>query len=170
MSRGAVAGALLAAGIAAGAGHAAAPASPDAVLDFELSDGQRFIRLTDLPARPTVVNFWRSDCPACLRELPVLDALARRTDVIRVATIALERQSASLTAPPAIRALLAPPLLSLYAPGAADGLLARFGNPGGALPYTIVLDRQRRPCARRLGELDAAWLNRAVDLCLEPNR
>ena len=48
-------------------GHAGVPPA----LDFELSDGARFVRLAALPERPTVVNFWRADCPPCLRELPL---------------------------------------------------------------------------------------------------
>ena len=68
-------------------------------------------------------------------------------------------------APAAIQAALQPPLLSLHGPGDARGLLARFGNPAGALPYTVVLDAQHRTCARQTGEVTADWLNAAIHRC-----
>lgn len=40
--------------------------------------------------------------------------------------------------------------------------LARFGNPVGALPHTVVLDARRVPCASRSSEIDAAWLDQAM--------
>lgn len=58
------------------AAHAAEAGS--AALDFELSDGRAFVRLADLPKRVTVVNFWRSDCPPCVREMPLLADTARQ--------------------------------------------------------------------------------------------
>lgn len=150
----------LAAGLfASGAGRAG-----DAGLDFELSDGRRFVRLSELPARTTVVNFWLSDCPPCRREMPALAATARRGSA-RVVAVALQRPAETQAAPDELRAALEPPLLSLHGPSEPRGLLARFGDPALALPHTVVLDARRRPCARRSGEIDAAWLDAAIARC-----
>jgi len=132
-------------------------------LDFELSDGRRFVRLADLAPRVTVINFWRYDCPPCLREMPVLAAQAAggRT---RVLAVALHRPFEDALAPPAVREALGA-MQTLYGPSEPRGLLARFGNPHGALPHTVVLDAARRACARRSGEIDAIWLKRAVEHC-----
>lgn len=144
------------------------PKSPQttlpAALDFELADAQRFIRLSDLPARVTVVNFWRYDCPPCLRELPLLSEAARQ-DKARIITIALHRPGDTARLDDSLQTLLHPPLMSLSGPPDPKGLLQRFGNPAGALPYTVFLDPQRRSCARHFGELTAAGLAQALQRC-----
>jgi thiol-disulfide isomerase/thioredoxin len=138
--------------------------SDPATLDFELSDGVRFVRLSDLAGMPTVINFWHADCAPCLRELPVLAELARSGQA-RVITIALHKPERMVTQSQTISASLRSPLLSLQAPNEPRGLLARFGNRSGALPHTVVLNAQRRPCAQRTGEIDAPWLARGLREC-----
>lgn len=133
------------------------PSTAKMPLDFDLSDGQRFISLSELPAMPTVVNFWRADCPPCVREMPALAALAREGKV-RVVTIALQKPSETTAAPAAIQTALQPPLLSLHGPSEPRGLLARFGNRAGALPHTVILDTARRACVQRTGEINHRWL------------
>lgn len=137
---------------------------PNSALDFELSDGHRFVQLSRLPAQTTVINFWRADCPPCLREMPALAALAR-SGKVRVITIALQKPVETLSAPSAIQAALTPPMHVLHGPGEPRGLLARFGNRVGALPHTLVLDDQRRPCTQRTGEITSDWLEQAVTNC-----
>lgn len=142
---------------------AGAEATPS-TLDFELSDGRRFVTLSSLPGMPTVVNFWRADCPPCLREMPELAALAR-SGKARVLTIALQAPAATAAAPSIVQAALLPPLINLHGPREPRGLLARFGNPSGALPYTVVLDGARRPCARQAGEINGDWLSAKLAAC-----
>lgn len=134
-------------------------------LDFELSDGRQFVQLSRLPAQTTVINFWRSDCPPCLREMPVLAELAKSRQA-RVVTVALQKAGETLNAPEFIQAALQPPLLPLNGPSEPRGLLARFGNPAGVLPHTVVLDAQRHPCAQRSGEITPDWLKTAIARCL----
>ncbi|WP_306606721.1 TlpA disulfide reductase family protein [Azonexus sp.] len=133
-------------------------------LDFELSDGHRFITLSSLPAMPTVVNFWRADCPPCLREMPELAALARSGQA-RVITVALQRPTETAAAPAEIQAVLRAPLLVLHGPSEPRGLLARFGNRIGALPHTVILDTGRRACAQRTGEINRQWLAASLTAC-----
>lgn len=142
------------------------PLAPHAAeaLDFELSDGRRFVRLSDLPPRPTVVNFWRTDCPACIREMPALADFGRRTGT-RVVAVALQSAGDTLAAPGIVLDALRPPVLALSGPREPRGLLARFGNPAGVLPFTAVVGGDRRPCARRAGEIDNAWLAATLARC-----
>lgn len=135
-----------------------------AALDFELSDGAQFVRLSSLSAQTTVVNFWRADCPPCVRELPLLAELARAGKV-RVVTIALQRPAETAKAPARVLAALKAPLLSLHGPSEARGLLARFGNRQGALPHTVVLNAERQTCAQQTGEVTSDWLVRTLNRC-----
>lgn len=153
--------ALLALWVGSAAVHAAETAKTG--LDFELSDGRRFIRLSDLPPQVTVINFWRFDCPPCLREMPVFAAQAG-SGKARILTVALHRPAEDVLAPAAVRQALTV-LYSLYGPSEPRGLLARFGNLQGALPYTVLLNAQRQTCAQRTGEIDEAWLRAALIGC-----
>jgi len=147
----------------------ASSAAASAALDFELAGEDGFVRLSALPPRTTVVNFWRADCPPCVNEMPRLAAVAAN-GVARVVTVAVQKRSETLVAPEAVRMALRPPVLSLHAPSEPRGLLARFGNPKQALPHTVVLDAQRVPCARKTGVVDASWLDAAVQACAGQQR
>lgn len=133
-------------------------------LDFELSNGHRFVKMSQLAAQTTVINFWRSDCPPCIREMPILAEMAKSRQA-QVVTIALQKPVDTLNAPEFIQIALQAPVVSLNGPTEPRGLLARFGNPVGVLPHTIVLDAQRRPCAQRSGEITPEWLKLAVARC-----
>ncbi len=54
---------------------------------------------------------------------------------------------------------------ALYGPSEPRGLLARFGNPHGGLPHTVLLDAKRQTCAQRTGEVDEDWLRNALNRC-----
>lgn len=140
------------------------PSTAKMPLDFDLSDGRQFVMLSALPPMPTVVNFWRADCPPCVREMPALATLAREGKV-RVVTIALQKPSETAAAPAAIQTALQPPLLSLHGPSEPRGLLARFGNRVGALPHTVILDAERRACMQHTGEINDKWLSKALSAC-----
>lgn len=135
-------------------------------VDFELSNGQRFVHLADLPAQVTVINFWRHDCPACLREMPTFARQTKQNESL-VVTVALHRPAEDALAPETVRVALTE-LKTLYGPSDPRGLLARFGNPDGALPHTVVLDATHQICLKRTGEVDAQWLSSAIKYCKKP--
>jgi thiol-disulfide isomerase/thioredoxin len=133
-------------------------------LDFELASDTGFVRLSSLEPRVSVINFWRSDCPPCVRELPLLAELGGH-GAIRVVTISLQRPSEALGAGDVVQHALRAPLISLHAPIDARGLLTRFGNRFGALPHTVLLSEKREVCAIKRGEIDRQWLELAVAAC-----
>jgi thiol-disulfide isomerase/thioredoxin len=159
---------MVAVAMACGAGGAY---GADATLDFELSTlGGRTVTLSALAPQPTLVNFWRSDCPPCIRELPLLSRFAQSTAALRVFGVALQSRAeteAQLAATPLAFAVLLGP------PDARD-TLREWGDTAGAIPHTVVLNADRTVCARRTGEVDQAWLDRVVDACggaaLPPSR
>jgi hypothetical protein len=50
-----------------------------------------------------------------------------------------------------------------------DGIMRRFGNKSGALPYTVVLDRAHHRCRSMTGGISAAWLAQALHTCAAVN-
>jgi len=139
-------------------GAAAAP------LDFELAGEAGFVRLSALAPQPTLVNFWRSDCAPCVREMPVLAAVAR-DGRLRVIAVAVQRPAELQSAPERVRQSLRAPIQLLYAPSEPRGLLSRFGDRSGALPYTVLLDPMRRLCSAKSGEIDRAWIEAELARC-----
>ncbi|WP_308921470.1 TlpA disulfide reductase family protein [Janthinobacterium sp. J1-1] len=143
---------------------AAALAVAQPKLDFKLPtlDASRGVTLAAL-AGPVLFNFWSSDCLPCVRELPLLQAQSRRLPGLRFVGIAIDKGTRA--APFARRAGTA--YLQLAAPGRQD-MLRLFGNPLGALPYTVVLNRAHQVCTTRLGAVDARWLAKAAQACASP--
>lgn len=142
-----------------------------AQFDFELPGGEvgaekGFLRLSTLPPKPTLINFWRSDCPPCLRELPLLNRYAAEHPEIRVVTIALQKPSETSVAPVKPQA----PVISLHGPSQPQGLLARYGNRIGALPFTVLLTPERENCAHSTGEVSEDWLKAQHSRCLPERR
>lgn len=141
----------------------ALPVAAQPALGFELPrlDGSAFVRLDDYRGRPVLLNFWSSDCPPCVAEMPLLFEQARRHPGLSFLGIAIDQRAAA-TRFLAQRAPTYPQLIALQAP---DVLLRRFGNRRGALPFTVVLDAQHRPCRSRAGEVEATWIDAAVRAC-----
>jgi thiol-disulfide isomerase/thioredoxin len=156
-----LAGALLAAALALAPSGAAAGGP----LDFELAhlDGG-FVRLEALPAQPTVVNFWRSDCPPCVRELPLLQDFARGHAGVTVIAVAMQPRAMTEERPVAEHERF----MVLVGPREPEGLLRRFGARSTAIPYTAVLRADRTLCARRTGEVTREWLEAALAACGRP--
>jgi thiol-disulfide isomerase/thioredoxin len=119
-------------------------ATPGDTMRLELArlDGSAFVRLSDFAGKVMVLNFWRSDCPPCVAEMPVLSEFSHANTDITVIGIATEEASRARRFVERHRIAY----LQLSAPAQSDGLLRRFGNATGALPYTVVLDAQHMIC------------------------
>ena len=131
-----------------------------APLAFDLPrlDGGGRLRLAQFQDRAVVLNFWASNCLLCVRELPLFNALAARQPALPVVGIAID-------APQPARAFLRQHPAAYPHIQAGPGLLSTFGNQINALPYTVIVNSQHQPCARRLGAVDAVWLEAAVAAC-----
>ena len=72
-------------------------AMPDAV--FEAPDGRK-ITLAKFRGTPVLVNLWATWCTPCVREMPTLDALARRTaGKLAVLTVSQDEKGGALVDP-----------------------------------------------------------------------
>jgi thiol-disulfide isomerase/thioredoxin len=140
----------LAAGLAVGMWQLRAPAD-DAFwsLEFDTPDGRR-LALASLRGLPTVMNFWATWCPPCVREIPALDQFAREFALQgwRVIGIAADR------AEPVREFLTRTPVTFDVALAGFAGveLSRRLGNTSGGLPFTVIFDRRGRPAWRHIGE------------------
>lgn len=104
-----------------------------------------------------VVNFWASWCAPCREEMPDFSALRRqyRGSAVEVIGIAVDT-------PQNVRSYLQQHPVDypvLVGEGGAHALSRQLGNPDGALPFTIVLDRQGKVVLRHLGRLPRAVLD-----------
>lgn len=142
---------------------AAAVHADGVVMQLELPDVEStvFLRLTDYADKPMLLNFWSSDCPPCIAEMPMLFQLAPKQPGAQFLGIAVDDRFKA-------RRFLAVQAVSYpqaVAPVETDGLMRRFGNPSGALPYTVVLSRKHQVCRARRGAVDAGWVASALRAC-----
>ena len=107
-----------------------------------------------------VLNFWASWCAPCREEMPDFDALRteHRANGVEFVGIAIDN-------PAGVARFLQQMPVSypiLIGEGAAHGLARQLGNPSGALPYTIVVDRDGAIALSHLGRLPRATLEAAL--------
>ena len=107
-----------------------------------------------------VLNFWASWCAPCREEMPDFAALRTqyRPNGVEFVGIAIDNPAS------VARFLQQMPVgyPILIGEGAAHGLARQLGNPSGALPYTIVLDRDGNIVLSHLGRLPRATLETAL--------
>jgi len=117
--------------------------------------------LANLRGRVVVLNAWASWCAPCRDEMPVFVALSESNDSGNVAVVGLDVKDD----PEAARAFAAD--LGVEYPSLLDPegqLLAQIpGVPPGALPSTVVIDRQGRIAAKIIGPVTEAVLFPIVD-------
>ena len=130
-------------------------------LELPKLDGTAFVRLDDYAGRPVLLNFWGSECPPCVAEMPLLFAQALRQPGLQFIGIAIDQRAAATR----FLARFQPTYPQLIAPANGEVLLRRFGNKRGALPFTVVVNDQHRICMTQSGEVDAAWIAAAVSHC-----
>lgn len=108
-----------------------------------------------------VVNFWATWCPPCLHEIPEFIRLQRQ-----YANQGLQFVGIAIDSRQAVSELMKTldinyPLLIAEESGME--LSRQLGNVIGAVPYSVILDRQGRPVYRHPGELPASkieqWLH-----------
>ena len=139
---------------------APSPSSPQVRYNPAPSGGQT-VRLPDLAGEMrsladwrgqiVVLNFWATWCPPCRREIPALIELheAWSDRSVHVVGVAIDDKSKVVDYVDEI-GINYPVLV-----GETDAIaLARaYGNQVGALPYTVVLDRQGSIIERHKGEI-----------------
>jgi len=141
---------------------ARATAAAAAPLDWHLATpagAQR--RLGDLAGRVTVLNFWATWCPPCLREIPAFVALQEAHGEAGLQFIGIALDEAAAVADFVAEKGVNYPVLV----GANDvvRLMQTLGNEIGGLPYTVVLDAGGAVVFTKQGEWPAEAAAESLD-------
>ena len=131
------------------------------VLELPELEGGRLLRLSDYPNRPMVLNFWSSDCPPCVAEMPMLFQESKHYPSVQFVGVAVDDHFKA-------RGFLLAQKVSYpqaIIPLQTDGIMRRFGNPSGALPFTVILDSAHQRCQSTTGAVSATWLAQALQRC-----
>ncbi len=104
-----------------------------------------------------VLNFWATWCAPCREEMPDFAALRAQYHGRGVEFVGLAIDNPANVG----RFLQTLPVgyPILIGEGAAHGLTRALGNPAGALPYTIVIDRNGNIALAHLGRLPRGTLD-----------
>jgi thiol-disulfide isomerase/thioredoxin len=154
------------------AAPAAATARPAITVETSLPDlalpqvGGGTRDLSGFRGRPVLINWWATWCPPCLKEMPLLDAFARRQGEGGIAVVGIALDDPQKVAEYLQRVPVAYPNL-IEAPGPGDSSV-RLGNTRAVLPYSILADAEGRVVATHRGAFDEESLQRWVDGALGP--
>lgn len=106
---------------------------------------------------PTLKVFYRSDCPPCVREINIVDAIAREHDDLSVQIITLDHKYISFNFPPNVRVIA----------GNSKEIksLKRLGNRNFTLPFSVFMDEDGGVCGTHYGILGTERVDRWIDEC-----
>lgn len=117
-------------------------------------------RLRDWPARVVLCNFWATWCEPCREEVPLLIAAKQqyRDKGVEVAGIGFDHADKlrEFAKKYAINYRI------LIGPAGTPDLLRALGDKAAALPFSVVLDPQRRIVQRKLGAWSKSELDREI--------
>lgn len=112
--------------------------------------------LSQWRGRVVVLNFWASWCAPCREEMPDFVALRTQHRSRGIEFVGIAVDNSARVAQFLQRQPVNYPIL--IGEGAAHNLARQLGNPSGALPYTIVLDRDGSIVFAQLGRVPRAKL------------
>lgn len=108
--------------------------------DFTLYDINANLRdLKEWDGQVIVLNFWGTWCPPCLKEIPDLNAFHKDYKDKNVALIGIAHDTAAKVAE--FKEKMEMEYTQLYDPLLAVELSKAYGNELGALPYTVIIDK-----------------------------
>jgi thiol-disulfide isomerase/thioredoxin len=116
--------------------------------------------INDWRGRVVIVNFWASWCPPCREEIPGLISINRQFAAKGVQVVGIAVDSVENARTSAAELKIDYPVL--IAGIEVIDLTRKLGNRPGALPYTVVLDRDGKVVATHLGLISEAELARII--------
>jgi len=158
--------AFLALGALAG-GNAQADEMPSAApffaLDMSTADDKP-LALGSLRGKPLIVNFWARWCGPCRKEIPDLSAMHAKYQGkgLVIVGVAVEDAGNRDSVRDFAKAYEMNYLLLIGGVQKSVELMQATGNPKSGLPYTLVIDRNGKVVAKKLGAMSLADMEAAI--------
>ena len=125
-------------------------------MSFEQPGGGT-LALAGLRGRPTLLNFWATWCPPCVKEMPLLDAFYRAHQARGWQVVGLAVDQAAPVTDYLARLPMSFPIGLAGSQGVA--LSRSLGNLNGGLPFSVVFDADGTVAAHKLGAVTPAELS-----------
>jgi len=124
------------------------PTAPN--VEFTTLAGKK-IAMADLNGKVVLVNFWATDCPGCIKEMPQLMSIYKQYNQKGLEIIAV-----AMPDDPPAQVLNYTKVKALPFPVMHDGLSEVTTKFGGVdlTPTTYIFDKQGKRLQRTIGELD----------------
>lgn len=131
--------------------------------DVVLPDREgRMRRLAEWDGTLVLLNFWASWCGPCREEMPLLDRARARHAGRGLEVIGIAAEDAA----PALAWLAMHPVaypILIDEPGAGADVSLRFGNTRSVLPYNVLIGRDGRIRAMKIGNFSEEALERWLE-------
>lgn len=141
------------------------------LLEFTLPDVDgRPRHLGEWRNKILILNFWATWCPPCREEIPLLIAVQKKYAAQGVQVVGLALDRAEGVKAYGVSAGINYPLL--VHDSDMLKIMELYGNRSGALPFSVVLDRQGTIVTRKLGAFRGAELENILKpvISARPNR
>ncbi len=138
-------------------------AAPFFALTMQTPDGKSVV-FESLKGKPLIVNFWARWCGPCRKEIPDLAEMHTRykDKGLVIVGIAVEDAGNRDSVREFARAYEMSYTLVIGGSQKSIELMQSIGNPKSGLPFTVVIDRQGKIVAKKLGAMSKAEVEAAI--------
>ena len=135
----------------------AKPAAP--AVQFTSLNGDK-VSMADLRGKVVLVNFWATDCPGCIAEMPDLIKTQQKYQTAGLTTVAV---AMSYDRPDYVVAYTQKNALPFFVTLDPTGQLSKAFKNVQLTPTTFVIDKQGRILQRTVGVLDFPKLHALIE-------
>ncbi len=108
----------------------------------------------------TLVSFWRNDCGACAKQIPILISLAKLNPKVHIALVTLSGRNGSQVLPSAL-----PSNMQLHSVLNSATSLRAFGSSQDSLPFSAFLRSDGSVCESHAGVQGQATMEEWIKKC-----
>jgi thiol-disulfide isomerase/thioredoxin len=127
-------------------------ALPERRFDFSLIDLDRNSRhISEWDGKVLVINFWATWCPPCIKEIPMFVKLQAKyaNQNLQFIGISVDKSRQQVLNFVKTNGINYP----ILGGEEAFAVTQKFGNTSGAIPFTVIIDRNGYIVSRYLGEM-----------------